>query len=76
MARFVPPTTLKSPRRRKKASSFRFAVTDRRNDAEPMVDAIARHYGRTSDRLLVDTSYAPGEDIVALAHHVAGPVSI
>jgi transposase len=55
------------------------AVTDRRNDAglaEPMVDDIVRRYGRTPDRLLVDTSYATSEDIVALAAHAAGPVSV
>ena len=54
-------------------------VTDRRNDAglaEPMVDDIVRRYGRTPDRLLVDTSYATSEDIVALAAHAAGPVSV
>ena len=54
-------------------------VTDRRNDAglaAPMVDDIARRYGRTPGKLLVDTSYATGEDIVALACHVAGPVSV
>ena len=52
-------------------------VTDRRNDAGlagPMVDDIARRYGKTPDRLLVDTSYATSEDIVALAAHAAGPV--
>ena len=50
-------------------------VTDRRNDAGlagPMVDDIARRYGRTPDRLLVDTSYATSEDIVALAAHAGG----
>jgi transposase len=54
-------------------------VTDRRNDAglaEPMVDDIARRYGQTPDKLLVDTSYATSEDIVALAAHIAGPVSV
>ena len=54
-------------------------VTDRRNDAGlagPMVDDIVRRYGRTPDRLLVDTSYATSEDIVALAAHAAGPVSV
>jgi transposase len=54
-------------------------VTDRRNDAGlagPMVDDIARRYGRTPDRLLVDTSYATSEDIMALAAHAAGPVSV
>jgi transposase len=50
-------------------------VTDRRNDAGlagPMVDDIVRRYGRTPDKLLVDTSYATGEDIVALAAHAGG----
>ena len=54
-------------------------VTDRRNDAglaEPMVDDIARRYGQTPDRLLVDTSYATSNDIVTLAAHAAGPVSV
>jgi hypothetical protein len=54
-------------------------VTDRRNDAGlagPMVDDIARRYGRTPDRLLVDTSYATSKDIVALAGHAEGPVSV
>ena len=55
------------------------AVTDRRNDAglaQPMVDDVARRYGKTPDKLLVDTSYATSEDIVALAAHIAGPVSV
>ena len=55
------------------------AVTDRRNDAGlagPMVDDIARRYGRTPDKLLVDTSYATSEDIVALAAHAKGPVEV
>lgn len=54
-------------------------VTDRRNDAGlagPMVDDIARRYGRTPDRLLVDTSYATSENIVALAAHAGGPVEV
>ena len=54
-------------------------VTDRRNDAGlagPMVDDIARRYGRTPDKLLVDTSYATSKDIVALAAHAAGSVSV
>ena len=54
-------------------------VTDRRNDAglaAPMVDDIVRRYGRTPDRLLVDTSYATSEDIVALAAHARGPVEV
>ena len=54
-------------------------VTDRRNDAGlagPMVDDIIRRYGKTPDRLLIDTSYATSEDIIALAAHAAGPVSV
>ena len=54
-------------------------MTDRRNDAGlagPMVDAIARRYGKTPDRLLIDASYATSEDIIALAAHAAGPVSV
>jgi transposase len=54
-------------------------VTDRRNDAglaAPMVDDIARRYGRTPDKLLVDTSYATSEDIMALAAHADGPVEV
>ena len=41
-----------------------------------MVDDIARRYGRTPDKLLVDTSYATSEDIVALAAHAGGPVEV
>jgi DDE family transposase len=41
-----------------------------------MVDDVARCYGRTPDRLLVDTSYATSEDIVALAAHSGGPVEV
>ena len=55
------------------------AVTDRRNDAGlagPMVDDIARRYGKAPDKLLVDTSYATSKDIVALAAHAAGSVSV
>jgi hypothetical protein len=54
-------------------------VTDRRNDAGlagPMVDDIARRYGKAPDRLLIDTSYATSEDIIALAAHAAGAVSV
>src|SRR4029077_5146134 len=54
-------------------------VTDRRNDAglaAPMVDDIAPRYGSTPDKLLIDTSYATSEDIVALAVHAGGPVSV
>jgi hypothetical protein len=31
-----------------------------------MVDDIARRYGKAPDRLLIDTSYATSEDIIAL----------
>ena len=54
-------------------------VTDRRNDASlarPMVDDIARRYGKTPDKLMVDTGYATSEDIVALAAHAGGPVEV
>ncbi len=54
-------------------------VTDRRNDAglaRPMVDDIARRYGKTPDKLMVDTGYATSEDIVALAAHAGGPVEV
>ena len=54
-------------------------MTDRRNDAgqaTPMVDDIARRYGRTPDRLMVDTSYATCDEIAALAGHAAGPVQV
>jgi hypothetical protein len=54
-------------------------MTDRRNDAglaAPMVDDIARRYGRGPQRLLVDTHYATSQDIAALAEHAAGPVTV
>lgn len=54
-------------------------MTDRRNDAGlavPMVDDIVGRYGRTPEKLLVDTHYATSEDIAALAKHVAGPVTV
>jgi len=54
-------------------------ATDRRNDsaqAGPMVDDMARRYGRTPKRLLVDTLYATQSDIVQLAEHPAGPVLV
>ncbi|MBV8663010.1 MAG: transposase, partial [Hyphomicrobiales bacterium] len=55
------------------------AMTDRRNDqglATPMVDEIARRYGKTPDRLLVDTGYATHDDIAGLERHHAGPVTV
>jgi len=54
-------------------------MTDRRNDsglAAPMVDDIVRRYGKTPERLLVDTHYATSQDIAALAKHAAGPVTV
>jgi transposase len=54
-------------------------MTDRRNDAglaAPMVDDIAKRYGKTPENLLVDTHYATAEDIAALAEHAAGPVKV
>lgn len=54
-------------------------MTDRRNDAGlavPMVDDMVRRYGKTPDKLLVDTHYATSEDIAALAEHAAGPVKV
>lgn len=55
------------------------AMTDRRNDAglaAPMVDDIARRYGKAPETLLVDTHYATVEDIATLAQHAAGPVKV
>lgn len=55
------------------------AMTDRRNDAGlavPMVEDIVQRYGVAPERLLVDTHYATAEDIVALAEHAAGPVTV
>lgn len=55
------------------------AMTDRRNDqalAIPMVEAIARRYGRAPDRLLIDTGYASRADITALAERKAGAVTV
>jgi len=54
-------------------------ATDRRNDtglAPPMVDQIARRYGRAPQRLLIDEGYAGRADIEALASHAAGVVEV
>ena len=54
-------------------------MSERRNDAglaRPMVDDIARRYGRAPERLLLDTHYATSKDIAALAEHAAGPVTV
>jgi hypothetical protein len=58
-AQFVPPTTqiAAAP---KEGVIVSIELTDRRNDAGlagPMVDDIVRRYGRTPERLLVDTSW-------------------
>jgi transposase len=54
-------------------------MTDRRNDsglAGPMVDDLVRRYGKTPERLLIDTHYATSEDVAALSEHPAGPVTV
>lgn len=54
-------------------------MTDRRNDsglAVPMVNDIVRRYGRAPGVLLADTHYATRADIVALAEHAAGAVTV
>ena len=54
-------------------------MTDRRNDAGlamPMVEDIVRRYGTAPARLLVDTNYATGDDIAALADYEAGAVTV
>jgi transposase len=54
-------------------------MTDRRNDsglAIPMVDDIARRYGRAPQSLLVDTLYATVDDITALAAREEGAVKV
>jgi len=54
-------------------------ASDRRNDAGlavPMVKDIERRYGRSPERLLVDSKYATAEDIVALADNPKGAVLV
>ena len=54
-------------------------TTDRRNDqglARPLVDEVARRYGRAPIRVLLDEGYASRADIEALAKHPAGPVTV
>jgi hypothetical protein len=54
-------------------------ATDRRNDqglARPLVDAVARRYGRAPRRALFDEGYAARADIAALAEHPLGPVRV
>jgi transposase len=54
-------------------------ATDRRNDqglARPLIDAVARRYGRAPRRALFDEGYASRADIAALAEHALGPVIV
>ena len=54
-------------------------TTDRRNDtglALPMVEALAKRFGRTPSRLLLDQGYASQDDIVAVASHPQGSVTV
>ncbi len=54
-------------------------VSERRNDtgiAQPMVANLADRYGRTPKRLLIDTKAATQDDIVALARHPEGAVTV
>lgn len=54
-------------------------ATDRRNDAGlavPMVEDIARRYGRAPNRVLLDTNFATADDIVALATRQQGQVVV
>jgi len=54
-------------------------TTDRRNDtglALPMVEEFARRYGRLPKRVLLDAGYAARDDLVALAKHPLGSVTV
>lgn len=54
-------------------------ATDRRNDAGlavPMIEDVARRYGRSPKRLLIDTNYATAEDIVSLASRAGGGIEV
>lgn len=54
-------------------------ATDRRNDqglALPMMDEVARRYGATPRRLLLDEGYASRADVEGLAQHPAGAVIV
>jgi transposase len=54
-------------------------ATDRRNDAGlavPMIEDIARRYGRAPKRVLLDTNFATADDIVALATRQHGRVVV
>ena len=54
-------------------------TTDRRNDkglGRPLVDEVARRYGRSPRRALFDQGYASRADITALAEHPCGSVMV
>lgn len=54
-------------------------TTDRRNDlglALPVMDDLARRYGKTPGRALLDTGYADQDDVVAMAAHPSGPIEV
>jgi len=54
-------------------------TTDRRNDTglgQPMLDEVARRFGRLPRRVLFDKGYAAQSDIVALDEHPLGPVAV
>lgn len=54
-------------------------VSDRRNDtgiAQPMMQDLEDRYGRMPERLLIDTKAATRDDIMALAAHPEGPVTV
>lgn len=54
-------------------------ASDRRNDtgfAVPMVEDIARRYGRRPRRLIIDSKYATQDDIVSLADPEKGEVLV
>jgi transposase len=55
------------------------AVSERRNDtgiAQPMMQDLADRYARMPKRLLIDTKAATQGDIVALAQHPAGAITV
>src|SRR3984885_1626181 len=55
------------------------ATTDRRNDkglGGPLIDDVARRYGRVPARALFDEGYAARADIVALSEHPLGAVRV
>lgn len=54
-------------------------VSERRNDtgiAQPMMANLLDRYGRTPRRLLIDTKAATQDDIVALAQHPSGAITV